>query len=395
MRRYRAAAAALDARTSDAAVRTPSRMCAPRAAFVAATLSAWVSAGATFPALAAAQAAPPAEQEAAAPGGQAVPPAPVRVTTSVDPEQVTIGTPFRFTIRVEADAGVEVLLPVLSERLGDFEMTDFGRRDVPAAGRGGATTVELWYELRAYETGAQFVPSVPIAYRAGAGEPVRIESPRVVIDVASVLAKLPARPAADDSAPGGATAAAPDAPGGDASAAAGAAHDVPDIEPAVPIRAPATWTWLAAAASAALALLALAVWLGRRRRVALGAAQARPAHEAALEALARLRDERLVEHGELERYYVALSDVVRRYLEARFALRAPEMTTDEFLAAAQRSRELTSAQRAALGDFLAEADLVKFARLVPTRERAERAWTAAHDFVQSTRPREEDGRAAA
>jgi hypothetical protein len=224
-----------------------------------------------------------------------------------------------------------------------------------------------------------------------------------VIDVASVLPAGRAQGvAASDREREPSDAGSPPAPSGgskpatssDAASALGDT-DVPDIEPAVPIREPARWPWLAAVGAAALAALCVAAWLSRRRRGALRAVALPPAHEVALDALARLRDEKLVEHGDFERYYVELSDVVRRYLEARFGLRAPEMTTDEFLAAAQRSRELTANQRAALADFLAEADLVKFARLVPSRERAERAWSAAHDFVEATRVREEAGRAAA
>jgi hypothetical protein len=71
------------------------------------------------------------------------------------------------------------------------------------------------------------------------------------------------------------------------------------------------------------------------------------------------------------------------------------MTTEEFLQAAQKSGDLGREERAALAAFLTEADLVKFAAYAPSAEQAERAYAAARQFVESTRPQPEVPRAAA
>jgi hypothetical protein len=92
---------------------------------------------------------------------------------------------------------------------------------------------------------------------------------------------------------------------------------------------------------------------------------------------------------------VRLSAIVRTYVEGRFRLRAPEMTTEEFLQAAQSSRELPAEYRSRLNEFLREADLVKFARHVPTMEQGERAFDAARDFVTRTAEAREERDAAA
>ena len=290
--------------------------------------------------------------------------APLRITTRVDPSSVTIGTRFRYTIRIEADRGVEVALPVLGDHIGSFAIADFGKKQ-SASSAGGGTVTESWYDLIAYETGAQHIPPLPVAYRAPGAELQQIETPTATIDVASLLAEV-----------------------------SGTA-DVRDIKEAVPVLRPGYPPWMYAAAAAAVAAVAFGIYLFVKRRRGAGIAPARPAHEIALEALDRLRDERFVERGEFEAYYVRLSAVVREYVEARFGVRAPEMTTDEFLAAAQRNRELPGVHRVALQEFLSEADLVKFARHVPSRERAERAWTAARELVETTRPPEEASSAAA
>src|SRR5207245_506058 len=83
-----------------------------------------------------------------------------------------------------------------------------------------------------------------------------------------------------------------------------------------------------------------------RPKRAAPSAPRRPPHEIAAAELERLRGRRLVEHGAFKEYYSALSDIVRRYLEDRFKLRAPEMTTEEFLLATARDGRLMPAHRA-------------------------------------------------
>jgi len=71
------------------------------------------------------------------------------------------------------------------------------------------------------------------------------------------------------------------------------------------------------------------------------------------------------------------------------------MTTEEFLAATAAGGALGGDHRALLADFLAEADLVKFARHVPAVADAERAFAAAERVVAETADRlTEDARAA-
>jgi hypothetical protein len=128
------------------------------------------------------------------------------------------------------------------------------------------------------------------------------------------------------------------------------------------------------------AALRLRAW----RRPAAAVRRPRAPHELAAEELERLRARGLVAEGAFKEFYSGLSAIVRTYLERRFALRAPEMTTEEFLLASARDGRLLPAHRRLLGDFLAESDLVKFARHLPTMAAAERAWTAGRRFVDET-----------
>ena len=293
----------------------------------------------------------------------ATPPSPVQVTTRVEPLHVTIGTPFRYTMSVRAPADVELVVPVLAEKIGDFTIRDFG--ELPRKQEGGSAVIERWYDLVTYEPGDKIVPGPPVHYRVAGSDLERVDAPDAVIVVDSLLSK-------EKSAP----------------------TDVRDVKP--PVAVPRDYTpllWLAGGIALLAAIGAgLYRFLNRSRAVVK---PPRPADEIALEALARLRSERLLEKEEFGEFYVRLSAVVRAYLEARFELRAPEMTTEEFLQVAQRSPQLNPAQRSALGHFLSEADLVKFARYRPSPDDAERAFAAAGQFVESTAARAGGVRAAA
>jgi hypothetical protein len=291
-------------------------------------------------------------------------PPPVRVTARIEPAHATIGTPLRYVLDVGAPRGVEVTVPALPGRIGDFRVVDFGR--APAREQGGRELVEYWYRLVGYDAGEHVIPGPTITYRGGSSGSGRADAPDVTVVLDSVLARDPG------------------------------AKDIRSAKPPAPVPS----DWMPFAIFFVVAALAMALggwgvwWLWRRRRMPRGS-PARSAGEIALEALDRLWADRLAEAGRYEEYYVRLSAVVRTYLEGRFGLRAPEMTTEEFLEAAPRNAELAAPARASLSSFLAEADLVKFARHVPERESAERAWRAARELVESTCTRPEARSAAA
>jgi len=115
-----------------------------------------------------------------------------------------------------------------------------------------------------------------------------------------------------------------------------------------------------------------------------------PAHEVALRALRALRARGWMEEGHVEPFFVELSRIVRHYLEDRFALHAPEQTTEEFIREAAESAALNQEHRALTAAFLTECDLVKFARHRPGRAEMESALDAAERLVKETRvaPRE-------
>jgi hypothetical protein len=146
------------------------------------------------------------------------------------------------------------------------------------------------------------------------------------------------------------------------------------------------WPWVLAAVLAAV--LAGASWWWWRRRRRRRAAQAPapprlPADYVALAELTRIERMNLLARGEFKEYYTRVTDVLRRYLEARFGIAAMDRTTAELL------EELESRGRRVekLEDLLNEADLVKFAKYVPGEASGTAAMSSAREIVVRTTPR--------
>jgi len=105
--------------------------------------------------------------------------------------------------------------------------------------------------------------------------------------------------------------------------------------------------------------------------------------EEAAKALAQLAAKTLPELGKFDRFYVELTTVVRRYIERQYGLRAPEQTTEEFLANLQNHPSFGETVQQQLSRFLSSADMVKFACHSPEVPDCHRALAAATNFVDS------------
>ena len=143
-----------------------------------------------------------------------------------------------------------------------------------------------------------------------------------------------------------------------------------------------------------LILLLLAVTAGaayglyrliRRAVRAVRLRQMSPRERALLE-LDQLLHRRLVEQGLIKEFYFELTLVVRRYIERRHGIRAPEQTTEEFLASAGANPRFTPDVLDKLRTFLNAADLVKFAAYQPDREAIPHALNAAREYVGTDSP---------
>ena len=163
--------------------------------------------------------------------------------------------------------------------------------------------------------------------------------------------------------------------------AATATEDIRDIHG--PISIPYGWLWAAyVAAGIGLAAATYGGWRWYRRRAA---ERAKQPFEIALERLEKARA--LMTPERAREYSFAVSEITRRYIEARFHERAARRTTEEFLHdLLARAGTPLSAYREQLEDFLHHCDLAKFARWQLSVPEMERMHESARAFIFETRP---------
>lgn len=173
---------------------------------------------------------------------------------------------------------------------------------------------------------------------------------------------------------------------------ANVAHATPRPNPP-PQRQLEVWTTAKNIALGALvalplgALIALLVgWWLRRERPLPPPPPPRPAWELALEALARVREKRLIEQGLTSALFDEVSLAVRDYLGRRFGFDGLESTTREVLEHLARLGPEAPAPEL-LQDIevlLRRADLVKFANLAPEAAECELALERGERVVRGT-----------
>jgi hypothetical protein len=163
-----------------------------------------------------------------------------------------------------------------------------------------------------------------------------------------------------------------------------------DIQPLKgPVEIPSTYGWLWWVA-AAIAAAAIAWYLWRKFRAGKPAG----AKPAVVIPPHRKAKDRLRGASELMsdpyRFCSLVSDVLRAYVEERFELRAPERTTEEFMAELRTSAKLHVDHKSLLEDFLSRCDLVKFARFEPSLPELQALLDSAIRFIDETAPQSEE-----
>jgi hypothetical protein len=154
--------------------------------------------------------------------------------------------------------------------------------------------------------------------------------------------------------------------------------DIRDIR--APYLIPADWRVPVLAGAAVVLLLAL-LWWGWRRR-----SGRQPPLTLLQRTLQQLEATRaLMAAGDARAFAVAVSDVVRAYVEVRFNVLATQRTTAEFLRdCLGQVGSALQAHEQALGEFLRFCDLAKFARWSLDGPEMQDLLASARHFVETT-----------
>ncbi len=165
-----------------------------------------------------------------------------------------------------------------------------------------------------------------------------------------------------------------------AASVARAAEDIRDIR-GPKLDSAASWVLIAAIVGVLLVTLGVAYRIRGRRRGAPGRTLTLLA-----QTLARLDDTKPLMRPETAREFgIAVSEVIRNYIEKRFAVGATQRTTEEFLQALlQAPNEALARHRPLLAQFLEGCDLVKFAGASLAAADLESLFQSARGFVSET-----------
>lgn len=284
---------------------------------------------------------------------------PLKLTVRAAPSDITVGDSFVVTVELLTPEGYAVEFPT-AEAFGEIPT-----RTLDATGPLPAESGAAWrtsYELTPLVSGELELPPLAVAYRppsdAGTQPAFKQElvSSPLKLQVASVLT-------AND---------APTAPR-DISA--------PLLPPAPPTPLWQKLTIVAAATTCvALAFLVYRAW----RRYASRPPPPIAPEVWALQALATLEDPTWLDASRLREFTYRVTEILRAYIERKFGLAAPEMTTEEFLTVLARRRHSLPYDADRLRAFLESCDFIKYAALQPRREDAASMLATARAFVHAT-----------
>ena len=155
---------------------------------------------------------------------------------------------------------------------------------------------------------------------------------------------------------------------------------------------PLSWKlvgWAAACLGAAV-LLGAGAWLLARYLLRRLKEHLMSPIERAWVELERLMKKGLPGRGRYKDFYVELTMVVRRYVQRKYGIKAPHMTTDEFFAELRRAGDGAPAANG-LKEFLESADLVKFAGVEASPEMADAATESAREYLKADSAAEKKG----
>ena len=167
---------------------------------------------------------------------------------------------------------------------------------------------------------------------------------------------------------------------------AGYAEEIRDVRPPVDFPPNYTFLFLCLGVLIAAGLFHLyKYWSLHTRKKGAAPAIILSPWDAAFQRLNELRRKDLPGLGKTKEYFSELSFITRLYIEERFNIRAPDMTTEEFLLSLKRSPQLNERQKDLLKDFLNSCDMVKFAKYGPTESEIENSFQFVKKFIDETK----------
>lgn len=279
----------------------------------------------------------------------------VEIRTSVDKADMHIGDLITYRLTIIYDSTYELIPPPLGANLGAFDVKDY-KQDIVKVLKDGRMQSDNVFILSTFTVGDYIIPPIPVAFDLPDSTRKVIVSEAVHIKVKSLLQGT------DDSL------------------------DIKPLKAQHEFLRDLTKYYLWGGL-AVLVLLAAGLFIWRRRKKRKGEGEPedlRPPWEIAFERLAVLQEKNLIDTDSFKLYYIELSEITRWYLGRVYQRNVLDMTTDEFMAQFEDVMLPLGIYDNSL-EFLRFADLVKFAKLEPERERFTSDFERIHALVEKVR----------
>ena len=278
---------------------------------------------------------------------------PVEVTLTIDPPIVHLESDILLTVEITAPPQVAITLPRLDDRFQGFLLAEsydpesFSNADQITKQRIARLTPLLNKEYRIAPIVIEYTDGL-----SGQTESQWFSTKPIVLDHVAVLSNRKG-------------------------------NDIQDVLKPVWIYPPMRTVGLYTLLILALCCIAFIAWhLLKKVHRKIRLMRMSP-KERALEELNELLKKDLIAKNMVKPFYVDLTMVVRRYIERQHSVRAPELTTEEFLKAVSSDNRFNIDTVKKLRDFLESADLVKFAAYNPESNAIDNSIRTARLYIET------------
>jgi hypothetical protein len=282
-----------------------------------------------------------------------------QVTMSASAATVTIGE--RIELRVMARVGAGISAMHVQVTPGAFEV--IARRALPPAVSAAGSTLEEVITIAFFQTGDFAIGPFPIKLLPGQ-DGSEEKTGRLAIHVRSLLEESD--------------------------------KDIKPLKEPLPLGGDPRHLLPYAAVSLLLLLLAALFLLLRKRaqgRRVLAVVPPPPPEDELEASLQRLRQGGLLPRGEYRAFFIALSAMLKRFIQRAYGFNAEECTTAETVPRLRES-EADAAIVSGLEAVLTQADLAKFARRIPGDGEVAALWPVLDSIVASHRAHRQQAREA-
>ena len=283
----------------------------------------------------------------------------ISVESKVDRATITIGDRIIYTLIIKSDPEIKLDPIPLGSNLGAFEVKDY--KSYPEVkGKDGKIINISEYNITTFTTGEYVIPPIEITYSDAKKEKKKISSERIFITVKSV----------------GATQAE--------------MEDIRGLKPPIDIKGVNKVFYLIVLLLIGVGLVAWFYLKSKARALKIPEIPEelkKPAWEVALSELEQLKESDLLEKKLIKKFYIILSEIIRKYIQRRFQIVALDRTTPEIkqeLKGVKIDRKIIDL----INSFLQDCDLVKFAKFIPKAERIDDNLKQAIEIVESAKPKE-------